>query len=268
MEIVRLNLESWTLGHRIQRFLLIRASSLSQGRADCLAPDGLEGARITGLHRRGKALYLDTDGPCALLMRFGMTGKWVVGRAPTLPPHARAALWVVSAEGAEQRIDFLDMRCFGTLLCVPAGQGQAILRQEVPGMDALREPLGGIELQALHTGMRTPIKVALLDQARVAGLGNIYAAEVLFRAGISPKTPAGALGLEAWSRLAALIPAILQEYLDKERAEEVVYQGEAGAVNPFQVYGREGAPCGRCGQRILRFVQAGRSTFCCPGCQV
>lgn len=111
-----------------------------------------------------------------------------------------------------------------------------------------------------------PLKVALLDQARVAGLGNIAASEILWRAGISPEARTAALSDDAWRRIAEHAHAFFDESVETDAGDEIAYVNEGGE-NRFAVYGRADCACQRCGETIVRTVQAGRSTFACSGCQ-
>jgi formamidopyrimidine-DNA glycosylase len=134
------------------------------------------------------------------------------------------------------------------------------------GPDALTEPLDGAGLVAALGGKRA-IKVALMDQDRLAGLGNIHAAEACFRAGVAPQRPGASLSPAEWERLAAAIVAQLEATLaGVDPAEELQYVSEGGD-NPFAVYGREGEACPRCGGAVAAETQAGRTTFWCPSCQ-
>jgi formamidopyrimidine-DNA glycosylase len=127
--------------------------------------------------------------------------------------------------------------------------------------------VSGADLEPLFYRRRAPVKALLLDQALVSGVGNIYASEALYRAGIHPLTPAGDLDAGARDRLALAIVQVLSWAVEQEQRDEMKYFGEQGAVNIFSVYGREGTACSRCGGQIVRIVIGSRSTFFCPGCQ-
>jgi formamidopyrimidine-DNA glycosylase len=115
---------------------------------------------------------------------------------------------------------------------------------------------------------RRPVKVALMDQSALAGVGNIYASEALFGARIHPSTPAGDLTEAQADALARQMLAVMQASLEREQDDEIAYLHSGEAVeNPFRVYGHEGEPCPACGAPIAREVHAGRSTFWCPRCQ-
>lgn len=260
VEIVRRNLERWALGRRIERVEVLRAGCFRDETLSASAE--VVGSTITGFVRRGKALWMATSGPVGWLMRFGMTGKWVQ-QSEELPRFTRTRLWL----DAGPPLCFVDMRNFGGLWAWPQAEGPQRLREEVSGIDPLLEGLSGLELGAVMAGTGQPIKVALLDQARVAGVGNIYAVEALFRAGIHPRAPARGLSVSAYERLAQALVEVLRWAVEAEAADEVLYLSEPGSVNRFQVYQREGAPCPRCAAPIQREVLAQRSTFFCDGCQ-
>jgi formamidopyrimidine-DNA glycosylase len=139
------------------------------------------------------------------------------------------------------------------------------------GPDPLAVPRDGAALRSAARGARTSIKTWLLDQRRIAGLGNIYASEVLFRARIDPRRRAGALAPEEWTRVASEVPAVLEESIARMGTTFSTYRtiwnepGEYG--EQLLVYDRAGEPCRNCGTPLKRIVQSGRSTYFCPSCQ-
>lgn len=265
VEIVRRNLEKWARGASI---LAVEALRPAAFREESLAL-GLQvvGHQLTSITRRGKALWMATSGPVGWLMRFGMTGKWVMQTEPEPPRFTRVRMQVQRGQEAPCWLCFVDMRNFGGLWGLPSDTGPQRLREEVTGVDPVLEGLTGIDLERAFYGRKRPIKVLLLEQSLIAGVGNIYASEALFRSRIHPETPGEALTVTQRDRLAQEILAVLHWAIEAEAADEVVYQGEAGAVNPFQVYGREKEPCPVCQTPIRRVVMAQRSTFWCPTCQ-
>jgi len=211
-----------------------------------------EGRTVVGAHRHGKRLALELTGADSFLAHLGMTGKWA--RRPELPKHGRVGLGDVW---------FVDTRRFGCLTWVSTPLLQQELRRGL-GPDALTEPLGPTEMAGVWRGRRA-IKVAMLDQTRVAGIGNIQASETLWRAGVSPLERCD--DVKPWSRIAAELPVQLARTLAAIDRDEVAYMSDGDVPNPFEVYGREGEDCRRCGTPIVRAVQAGRATFWCPACQ-
>jgi formamidopyrimidine-DNA glycosylase len=247
VEATRQNLERWTRGRPV---IAVRGDA-----AHALAP--LVGRQFTGWQRRGKTLLGLTDEPALnLSAHLGMTGRWVRDPAANRP-HVRAAL---DLEGTT--IAFCDVRRFGRVALIPREDAFVGL-----GPDAL-EGLSADRLRASMGAGKAPLKVRLMDQARVAGLGNIAVLEAAYRAGIHPHVPIGALAQTHWEALAHAIADHLRETLAGcVNEDEITYVSEGGD-NPFLVYGREGEPCGLCRTLIVRAVLQGRPSFWCPTCQL
>jgi len=230
----------------------------------------LPGRRLERVDRRGKYLLLTFDGDLGLLSHLGMTGKWVrrspsplTGRRP-VPLHSHAHL-VLDDKSA---LHYVDPRLFGQLLLVRGGAVAELPVIRALGPDAL---LDGVDTTTLHAALSRsarPVKVALLDQSVLAGVGNIYATEALFHAGLHPTRPSRSLTLEETSRLAEGIRAVLDRALAGMVEEEIAYLSLGrGAVNRFVIYDRIGSPCPRCGRTLESLVIGGRTSAFCPGCQ-
>lgn len=233
---------------------------------------GLRGLTFQAVDRVGKYLlfrFAQTPAPL-LLGHLGMTGRLLVcpEGAPLAPhTHLRAAL------GQDRELRYVDPRRFGVLRVVPPGETPEEIADLGP------DPLGAdftvAYLREALRATRRPLKVALLDQRLVAGLGNIYVAEALFRAGLSPLRPAPPRGLS--SAAAARLHGAIQEVLRQgiERRGTTLSDGgyvdaegmEGDNLAALFVYGREGQGCRRCEGIIVRHVQAQRSSFYCPKCQ-
>jgi len=223
----------------------------------------LTGARVSGLRRRAKYGLIDTDRGDTLVFHLGMSGHWRVDPG-AIGKHDHFIL-----QTDDGRVVALnDARRFGSLDLVATDE-----LEDWPPFKALGpEPLDldPRELQRRLAGRTAAIKLLLLDQRIVAGLGNIYVCEALYRAGIHPKRAGGSVSLR---RLQRLVPAI-RDVLDEAIAaggstlkDFASPDGELGYFSKaFAVYDREGRPCG-CGGTVRRFVQGGRSTFYCPRCQ-
>jgi formamidopyrimidine-DNA glycosylase len=212
--------------------------------------------------RLGKWLLLAFDGDVGLLSHLGMTGKWVRTRAGAPEPkYVRLALELPGGDA----VFYTDPRMFGRIQVLPASK----LRDAVSSLGP--DPLvDGIDVAALHERLsRTgrPIKVVLLDQTVLAGIGNIYAAEALWRAKLDPARPARALDRSEVSRLARGIRAALEDSLEKMGRGDSITYVEEGGENWFKVYGRAGEPCPRCGATLAKRTQAARTTTFCPVCQ-
>lgn len=236
----------------------------------------LTGARVVQLRRRSKYILADLDRGESLLIHLGMSGRMLVSGVmlggfhldhPTPQKHDHV---VLEMEGGA-RVTFNDARRFGAMDLVRTDREAAHwllagLGPEPFGNDFHEDYL----IERLH-GRATPIKAALLDQRIVAGLGNIYVSEVLFRAGIDPRRQAGRI---AARRVASLVPLIREVLSDAIEAggsslrDHRQADGELGYFqHSFRVYDREGDPCPTCATPIRRIVQSGRSSFFCPACQ-
>lgn len=240
------------VGRTIRRAdVLHRAVERTLPHADA---ESLVGRRVVRVDRRGKHQLLALDDGRTLHAHFRMAGDWDIGRArDPLPPHARAVLEL--DDGA--RVALVDPRALATLQLVDAARLLAGLGPEATDVGLTPE-----RLRAALAGRRTAIKPALLDQRILSGVGNIYAAEALWHAGIDPRVPAGRLGPRRIARLLAGLRTALAL-----GADAATRYSERPAAGTLAVYDREGEPCERCGAAIRRLVQAGRSTYFCPRCQ-
>ena len=242
----------------------------------------LTGATVLRLRRRSKYILGDLSTGETLLIHLGMSGRMLVSGAtgrdmPGQFHHTHPAPekhdHVVLDMGSGARITFNDARRFGAMDLMDSATAETHPLLASIGPEPLGNAFDGPYLAAQLKSRRTPIKSALLDQRIVAGLGNIYVCEVLFRAGISPKRQAGRI---ATPRLEALVP-IIRDVLTEAIAaggsslrDHRQTDGELGYFqHVFQVYGREGDPCRTpgCPATIRRIVQSGRSSFYCPACQ-
>jgi formamidopyrimidine-DNA glycosylase len=258
-------------GRRVARAELARADlrwPVPKGLAAALA-----GARVLGFRRRAKYILMRLEGGRSVLIHLGMSGRMRIGAAAdAAAAHEHLVMWTDDG----WRIGFIDPRRFGMLdlLSTAAEDAHRLLAGLGP------EPLGNefseASLSAALAGKRTPIKAALLDQRVVAGLGNIYVSEALFRARISPRRLAASV---AGARASRLVPAIRDTLSEAIAAggsslrDYVQPHGELGYFShAWRVYGREGEPCPECPgppecAGVRRIVQAGRSTFHCPRLQ-
>ncbi|MGI6208225.1 MAG: bifunctional DNA-formamidopyrimidine glycosylase/DNA-(apurinic or apyrimidinic site) lyase [Anaerolineae bacterium] len=224
----------------------------------------LEGRRITGISRRGKHLLLALDDGRHLIVHLGMTGQLLLFDPAAEPPRfARVKLALEDG----RILWYADMRKFGRLTLTDDVAGAL----ESLGYEPFAPELDAGLLQSRLVGRRCPIKSLLLDQRVLAGLGNIYADEALFEAGIHPCTPAGALSLEEADRLLGSVRTVLARGIANRGttiSDYVDGQGQAGSNQAqLRVYGRGGQACHRCGCTIERIRLSGRSTCFCPACQ-
>jgi|SRR5215813_12829411 len=229
----------------------------------------LRGARISAINRRGKYILIQFDNERVLLTHLRMTGKFVsLSVDQNLPPYAHVIFYMDD----ERRLVFCDMRQFGRMMLVAATK----LRETRQISELAPEPLSdefSIDyLRKTLAKSRRPIKHLLLDQTKILGLGNIYAAEALFMARISPFAIPAKLSTQRVINLHGAIRQILGEAIEVGSTLRInLDDGDGdyiGASERFwRVYEREGEPCVRCGARIRRVTQAGRSTYYCPRCQ-
>ena len=251
-----------------------RIAAAHVGRPDLRWPlpdrlaERLTGRTVGPLSRRGKFLLLSLDAGETMLMHLGMSGSVRIHDSP--PPIGKHDhMMLEMAGGADARwIVFNDPRRFGWIDLF-SSDSHPMLRGMGP------EPLGNaFSAASLMNGLasrRGPVKTALLDQRLVAGIGNIYACEALFGAGLSPRRRAHTIGPRRAERLASSIRDVLQRAIEDggtSLRDHVQPGGEIGYfVQRLSVYGREGQPCHHCGATIRSLVQSARSSFYCPDCQ-
>ena len=262
VERARRVLERAAVGKRLTS---VRALHPSAARA--LPPrdaDAVAGATLVRVERRGKHQLLRLDDGRTLHAHFRMNGDWEVGRAGEgVPAHARYLLDF--ADGT--RVALVDSRALASITLHAADHDPL----PAMGPEATAPECDGVSLHAALAGRRCAVKVALLDQRVVAGLGNIYAAEALWHARVDPRAVASSVSKARCARIAeGARTALAEAERDPGRYYEARPERERGdgdAVERLNVYGREGEPCRRCGRAIRRIVQAGRSTFFCAKCQ-
>lgn len=249
----------------------------------------LRGQRVVRLTRRAKYILAETGSGLALAMHLGMTGRFTILRSGNGAEEETPGAFyydydadprhdhVIFAMSNGRTIRYNDVRRFGYMTLVDAGGMDSHPLFKGLGAEPLSEDLSPEYLAARAEGKKQPLKSFLLDQRVIAGLGNIYVCEALFRARLSPVAEAGALaagrsGLAAARRLCASVKGVLEDALAAGGSSFRDYRHPDGASGAFQekfdVYGRAGEPCNRnCGSLIAREAQAGRSTFYCPSCQ-
>lgn len=267
VETVRRLLDSTVRGR------LIRAARTSRlalhGRPLSGLARALRGRTIRKLERRGKFLLVRLDAGRTLLSHLGMSGRWLF--YPDQPERGleHVHLRLDFADGT--KLLYQDPRRFGMLRVVADAKLDEDPSLELLGPDPLASPPTGKGLAQLGRVGRLAVKHFLLDQRRIAGLGNIYASEVLHRAGVDPRRIARSLARPEWDAIAREIRAVLAEAIERSGTTFSMYRtvwGESGGYGDrLRVYDRAGDPCRRCGTAIRRIVQGQRSTFFCPVCQ-
>lgn len=268
VETVRRMLEGVLPGRTIARAEVsrhrLRTASLAA------LPRALAGRTFAAPRRVGKFLLLDLEGGATLLSHLGMSGRWLATRRDrdrVALPHVHLRL----AFDDGSSVEYQDPRRFGMLRVVARERLARDASLRLLGPDPIAEPPTGAGLRTLARGARTPVKSFLLDQRRIAGLGNIYVSEILFGARVDPRRLAGRLSHEEWDRIAAEVPRVLRAAIDRMGTTFSTYRtvwnepGQYGAQ--LAVYDRAGEPCRRCRTAIRRLVQAGRATYLCPTCQ-
>ena len=229
---------------------------------------GLVGARITAIRRHGKYLLVDTDTPETLLVHLGMTGRFlIVPEATPRAKHTHLVLWL--DDGRELR--FVDARRFGQLDVVSRDRASAHPALAGLGPDPLVHGIDGALLYERSRGRKSTLKAFVLDQGVLAGVGNIYASEALWKAQLRRTTRAHRLTADSARRLAAAILEVLNNALDKGGTSLRDFVNADGAegenADYLWVYGRAGESCLRCKTPIRRAVHQGRATYYCPTCQ-
>ncbi len=260
VEIARENLERWLVGRRIARAQV--NDSRMRGRQSRRRVEGaLEGASVRAVERRGKFLLLDLGAKReSVVAHLGMTGKFLrQSRSESIPRFVRASLDL----GRGERVVYCDARRLGQFRLLDAVEKRRIAALGVEPLGVDFTPHGLLELTERSS---TPIKIFLMDQRRIAGVGNIHAAEALFLARLHPGRQARSLDGSDAARLVRAIRRTLESEIERSRSESPTYLHE-GSENDFRVYGRNGKPCPRCRTLIARFVQGGRSSYYCPRCQ-
>ncbi len=269
VETVMRGLRAQLEGRVISRALVHRADMRFAFPAGLAAR--MTGARVMSFRRRAKYILMRLDGGDSVLIHLGMSGRMVIERAGrnAMPAHEHVTL--ETDDGTV--VGFVDPRRFGSVDLVATAAEDAHRLLAGLGPEPLDDAFDAAVLGAALANRRTPLKAALLDQRNVAGLGNIYVCEALFRAGLAPDRLAGSVTRPGVVRLVAEIKATLGEAIAAGGSSLRDYVQPDGELGYFQhawkVYGREGAPCPACPgppgcMGVARVVQAGRSTFYCP----
>ena len=228
----------------------------------------LDGERVAMVDRRGKYLIVRFESGRALLVHLRMTGSFLYSIDGALPDDAHRRAVVTLDDGSD--VAYRDVRRFGTWLLLEPDEVDAYVDARV-GREPLENAYRAKHLAERLSGRRAPVKAAILDQRTVAGVGNIYADEALWRARIHPLTPAATLEPDDVQALYRGIRESLRAGLRRQGSTLRDYRlpdgAEGGAQHEFKVYGRGGEPCDRCGTPIDKTRVAGRGTWYCPTCQ-
>jgi formamidopyrimidine-DNA glycosylase len=267
VETVRASLEPFLVGRTMTK-VDIRDARLTRPFDPADVGRSLEGQRVKAVERRGKYLIVRFGSGSVLLVHLRMTGSFrhVPAGRPGGDPYERAV--VTLDDGSD--VIYRDVRRFGTWLVVDSSELDTYLAARI-GREPLQRGFGPAALAARLANRRAPVKAAILDQRTVAGLGNIYADEALWRARIHPLKPAGEVGPDEVRALHRGVRAALRMGIARQGATLRDYaqpDGRRGSMqDEFKVYGREGEPCPRCGTPIEKTRAGGRGTWYCPSCQ-
>lgn len=263
VETTRRGITPHLIGQRVSK-LIIRQSKLRWPIPEILISE-LPGQRIESIERRAKYLLVNTSVGSALL-HLGMSGSLRVLDPDTAPGKHDHFDWLLDSG---RLLRFTDPRRFGSLLWQPVGSTHELLAHLGP--EPLSDDFDGDHLWRLSRGRSAAIKTFIMDQAIVVGVGNIYAAEALFAAGIHPRRKAGAVSRERYARLAEAVKQILSYAIKRGGTTLRDFISPDGAPGYFEqeltVYGRVGEPCRNCGSMIRSITLGQRSTFYCPQCQ-
>lgn len=254
VEVTCRNVARWSEGRTLVRLEVSDPDVLR-----CGDPAAVAGVRMGRAWRRAKLCVIPM-GESALVIHLRMTGKLVLAAPGRRPPRLRLALDDGSA------VAFEDVRRLGQAWLLDGAELTGFLRTQAPGCEPWPEARDGAWLQSVLAGKRGPVKPALMDGTRVAGVGNIGASETCWRARVAPERRVPDLSPGEWTALIDGLRGWVEDTLAAEDGEEIMYLQQGGA-NPFRVYGQPGAPCPRCATPIVRSVQSGRATFACPACQ-
>lgn len=267
VEVLRRSLMPHLVGDRIERVEVTnpalrepvdvaRLSRLSRGR------------EVVALRRRSKYLLIDLSQGSTVVVHLGMSGRLtLVPAAEPAELHEHVAFHLRSG----RRLRLRDPRRFGVVFAVPTAELGADPHFVHLGVEPLEPGFGGGTLAEAAVGRRGPVKPFLMDAGVAVGIGNIYATESLFRAGIHPMRSVARISAARWERLAEAAMAVLRQAIAQGGTTLNDFADGEGNSGYFQVslsvYGREGEPCPACGAPVRRIVQAGRSTFYCSRCQ-
>jgi formamidopyrimidine-DNA glycosylase len=268
VETVRRRLEPALVGRRLDHVEILD-SRLTRPHDPLEVAVELTGERVSAVDRRGKYLVVRFDSGRALLIHLRMTGSLLhvpAGSAQEADPYRRAVVKLDDGSAVVYR----DVRRFGTWLLTEPDELEPYLNARLGG-EPLAPAFTTKRLGEALANRRAPVKAVILDQRRLAGVGNIYADEALWRAHVHPLRPAGELGEHELRALHRGIRAALNAGIARQGATLRDYRtpdgGSGRMQHEFKVYGREGEPCERCGHPIEKIRAGGRGTWFCPNCQ-
>lgn len=270
VEITRRHLAPAMTGRRFDRVEVTHPRTARHNGGDTVIVERrLQGRTVRAVTRHGKFLVATLDEGFTMVAHLGMSGRFIVGDgSEPAPSHSHFRAWM--DDGTV--ITFVDPRTFGFVAVFDEEELETTGVRRI-GPDAWDAPPTVVALGSALAKRTAPIKALLLDQGPVAGLGNIYADEALFLAGIDPRTPGGEVDDAQLGRLLSAIQVVLERAIENggTSLDDLAYllpDGRAGDnLSQLKVYGRDGEPCYLCGETIDKVIIRSRSTHFCPGCQ-
>ncbi|MFY9823146.1 MAG: bifunctional DNA-formamidopyrimidine glycosylase/DNA-(apurinic or apyrimidinic site) lyase [Thermoanaerobaculia bacterium] len=267
VEVLRRSLEPHLVGDRIVR-VEVRNPALREPVETARLRRSATGRDVVALRRRSKYLLIDLTDERTVAVHLGMSGRLTLaGGGEPLEPHEHVAFHLRSG----RRLRFRDPRRFGLVLALETAKIAADPHFSHLGVEPLEEGFSGAVLAQAAVGKHGPVKAFLMDARVVVGVGNIYASETLYRAGVHPARSVARISAARWDRIAASTVAVLSQAITQGGTTLNDFADGEGRSGYFQVslatYDREGEPCLACGGAVRRIVQAGRSTYYCPRCQ-
>ncbi len=267
VETICRSLEPKIIGHRIQKVAIFNEKTIKSPSPQLFAAS-LQGEEITGLDRWGKYLIIEIGSSLVLVVHLRMTGRLLfVDAGDSVSKYTRVIFYL--DQGKE--LHFHDVRKFGTMHLVKRQQLDDFPPFQVLGYDALDQRLNLSVFMDMLKGRRGQVKGLLLNQSFIAGIGNIYANEILWKSGIQPQRTADSLNFREQERLYQAMRDIIELAIKHHGTTLRDYVDGDGNRGEFQnmlsVHGREGEPCLSCGERVVKIKQGGRGTYFCPSCQ-
>lgn len=267
VEVLRRSLLPHLLGDRIER-VVVTNPALREPVDAARLRRAVRGRDILGLRRRSKYLLIDLEGGWTVVVHLGMSGRLTLapGDAPA-EPHEHVAFHLRSG----RRLRLRDPRRFGLVFAVRTAEMETDPHFAHLGVEPLEPGFSGDMLARAAEGRRGPVKAFLMDASVVVGVGNIYASETLYQAGVHPARSVARISRARWNRVADSAVAVLRQAITQGGTTLNDFADGEGNSGYFQVslsvYDREGEPCKACGRPVRRIVQSNRSTYFCPQCQ-
>lgn len=267
VEVLRRSLEQRLAHRRITR-VEVRSPALREPLDPREFRRLAEGRAVVDLRRRAKYLLIDLEGSSTVVIHLGMSGRLTLASPAVEPaPHEHLAFHLDSGE----RLRLVDPRRFGVAFALPSGELGTDSHFVHLGVEPMGPELTLEYLRRAARGRKAGIKSFLMDGRVVVGVGNIYACESLWQAQVHPRRSVARISPPTWARIVEAVRSVLRAAIDQGGTTLADFTDGEGNAGYFQVslavYGREAKPCPRCERPIRRFIQTGRSTFYCPGCQ-